>query len=137
MKVNLPILIQNIRFGAKNLVVDCARILNYLSLDSDAIKRLARRFSYIEKNKDCRPKRDGLILANQHHSLLEFGAFSSRADLAKYLGVSRARVTQVLRRLNRLGKKLSSRIFIRVRLPMTERITNISLEHNMEEVTGL
>jgi hypothetical protein len=39
------------------------------------------------------------MLAHYYQSLLDSGKFESRAALARYLGVSRARVTQVLRRL--------------------------------------
>jgi len=44
-------------------------------------------------------KRDPLALARLYLSLLESGLAKSRADVARYFGVSRARVTQVLRRL--------------------------------------
>src|SRR5437868_11135173 len=44
--------------------------------------------------------RDRLALARYYQSLVNSGKFESRAALARYLGVSRARVTQVLRRLN-------------------------------------
>jgi len=40
--------------------------------------------------------RDPLKLARYGQSLLDSGKFESRAALARYLGVSRARVTQVL-----------------------------------------
>jgi hypothetical protein len=43
--------------------------------------------------------RDPLKLARYYQSLLDSGQFESRAALARFLGVSRARVTQVLRRL--------------------------------------
>lgn len=45
------------------------------------------------------PRRDGLKLARYYQSLLDSGKFESRAALARFLGVSRARVTQVLKRL--------------------------------------
>jgi hypothetical protein len=47
------------------------------------------------------PQRDSdpLNLARYYQSLLDSGHFENRAALARYLGVSRARVTQVLRRL--------------------------------------
>jgi hypothetical protein len=45
-------------------------------------------------------RRDPLHLARYYQSLLDSGQFESRAALARYLGVSRARVTQVLRRLD-------------------------------------
>ncbi len=43
--------------------------------------------------------RDPLKLARYYQSLMDSGKFESRAALARYLGVSRARVTQVLQRL--------------------------------------
>jgi len=43
--------------------------------------------------------RDPLELARYYQSLLESGQFANRAALARFLGVSRARVTQVLQRL--------------------------------------
>ena len=43
--------------------------------------------------------RDPLKLARHYQSLLDSGQFENRAALARFLGVSRARVTQVLRRL--------------------------------------
>jgi hypothetical protein len=43
--------------------------------------------------------RDPLKLASYYQSLLNSGEFKNRAALARYLGVSRARVTQVLKRL--------------------------------------
>jgi hypothetical protein len=48
-----------------------------------------------------RERRDPLKLARHYQSLLDSGKFESRAALARYLGVSRARVTQVLRRLSK------------------------------------
>jgi len=44
-------------------------------------------------------RRDPLKTARYYQSLLDTGKFESRAALARYLGVSRARVTQVLRRM--------------------------------------
>ena len=42
---------------------------------------------------------DPLKLARYYQSLMDSGKFENRAALARYLGVSRARVTQVLNRL--------------------------------------
>ncbi len=42
---------------------------------------------------------DGMKLARHYQALLDSGKFESRAALAGHLGVSRARVTQVLARL--------------------------------------
>lgn len=52
-----------------------------------------------ERNDPGKPKRDPLRLARYYQSLLDTGTFESRAALARYLGVSRANVTQVLNRL--------------------------------------
>ena len=46
-----------------------------------------------------RESRDPLNLARYYQSLLDSGQFANRAALAGYLGVSRSRVTQVLRRV--------------------------------------
>ena len=46
-----------------------------------------------------KPARDPLRLARYYQSLLDTGKFESRAALARFLGVSRPRVTQVLKRL--------------------------------------
>ena len=45
-------------------------------------------------------QRDPLKLARHYQALLDTGRFENRAALARHLGVSRARVTQVLKRLN-------------------------------------
>lgn len=42
---------------------------------------------------------DPLALARQYQSLLDSGQFKNQAELARHLGVSAARVSQVLRRL--------------------------------------
>ena len=47
--------------------------------------------------------RDPLALARFYQGLLDSGVVENRAGLARYLGVSRARVTQVLRRLKNCG----------------------------------
>ncbi len=43
---------------------------------------------------------NGMKLARHYQALLDTGQFESRAALARYLGVSRARVTQVLKRIH-------------------------------------
>ena len=45
-------------------------------------------------------RRDPLKLARHYQALLDSGKFENRAALARYLGVSRARVTHVLKRLS-------------------------------------
>ena len=53
-----------------------------------------------EPEPTAKERRDPLSLARYYQSLMDSGKFESRAALARYLGVSRSRVTQVLRRLN-------------------------------------
>lgn len=52
-------------------------------------------------------KRDRMRLACYYQALLDSGQFESRAALARYLGVSRARVTQVLNRLKGMDNEAS------------------------------
>ncbi len=47
----------------------------------------------------AKPKRDPMRLAYQYQDLLDSKVVTTRAELARHLGVSRARVTQVLNRL--------------------------------------
>ena len=49
--------------------------------------------------KPQRVNRDPLAIARFYQSLLDSGVAETRAELSRYLGVSRARVTQVLKRL--------------------------------------
>ena len=51
------------------------------------------------QNGTKKPAHGPLRLARYYQSLLDTGKFESRAALARFLGVSRARVTQVLNRL--------------------------------------
>jgi len=48
--------------------------------------------------REPKPRSDGLQLARYDQSLLDSGKFENRAALARFLGVSRAGVTQVLYR---------------------------------------
>jgi hypothetical protein len=52
-----------------------------------------------QENESAKPKRDRMRLAHHYQSLLDSGQVETRAELARFLRVSRARVTQVLNRL--------------------------------------
>src|SRR5262245_35118158 len=54
----------------------------------------------LEPKPASKERRDPLKLAHHYQALLGSGKFESRAALARHLGVSRARVTQVLKRLD-------------------------------------
>jgi hypothetical protein len=55
-----------------------------------------------EEPKPAKERPDGMKLARHYQALLDSGKFESRAALARHLGVSRARVTQVLNRLKNI-----------------------------------
>jgi Mn-dependent DtxR family transcriptional regulator len=55
----------------------------------------------LEPKPAPKDRRDPLKLARYYQSQLDSGKFENRAALARYLGVSRPRVTQVLRRLGK------------------------------------
>jgi hypothetical protein len=54
----------------------------------------------LEPKPAPKDRRDPLRLARYYQSLMDSGKFESKAALARYLGVSRSRVAQVLRRLH-------------------------------------
>jgi biotin operon repressor len=83
----------------------------FVELGAFAVKRL-RRVPVItfhawnapppiqpNRNRTKKPVPDPIRLARYYQSLLDTGKFESRAALSRFLGVSRARVTQVLKRL--------------------------------------
>jgi hypothetical protein len=80
----------------------------FVELGSYALNRLRRKPTIefypwnappASTNDPGKPGRDPLRLARYYQSPLDTGKFESRAALARFLGVSRARVTQVLNRL--------------------------------------
>jgi hypothetical protein len=67
-------------------------------------------FSGKPEPRPAKERPDGMKLARHYLALLDSGKFESRAALARHLGVSRARVTQVLNRLKNIchpGKEWS------------------------------
>jgi hypothetical protein len=83
----------------------------FVELGSYALNRLRRKPTIefyawnappaikTDRSDPGKPDRDPLRLARYYQSLLDTGTFESRAALARFLGVSRANVTQVLNRL--------------------------------------
>jgi len=94
----LPIFLHNTQHGAKILVIDPARIHNYIDMAPDAVKKLTESFIY-PAEKDKRTKRhrqDIQALKNLYLELLDTGKFKNRAALAAHFGVSRAWISKVL-----------------------------------------
>jgi hypothetical protein len=52
------------------------------------------------ERRSIQPRRDPIVLAYEWQDILDQNPSMSRAELARQLGVSRARVTQVLARIN-------------------------------------
>ena len=61
-----------------------------------------------KRQRRRKPRRNPICLAREWQQLLDSGVAASRADLARKLGVSRARVTQVLKRLTVLDADVSA-----------------------------
>lgn len=51
------------------------------------------------QNTPKQPRYDRMKLARRSQSLLDSGTVKTKAELARHLGISRARVTQVMKRL--------------------------------------
>jgi hypothetical protein len=92
----------------------------FVELGSYALNRLRRKpiiefyawnappTTQEERGDPGKPRRDPLRLARYYQSLLDSGKFESRAALARFLGVSRANVTQVLNRLRQASDTFDS-----------------------------
>jgi hypothetical protein len=97
--LKIPIIRQKIAKGEKRTVVDLDLIPNFLNLNEADILRVMNTFSIPTRTKHNIVK-DPKTLAVQYQQMLDEGKVQSKAELSRLLGVSRARVTQVLRRLN-------------------------------------
>jgi hypothetical protein len=96
----LAISIQKNPHGKQVITLDPNRIQSYLRLSDEATARLTRSFSI---PRDLEPKRvkehvDYEKLSEQYRELIQQGYFKNQAELSRYLGVSRAWVTKVLKK---------------------------------------
>jgi hypothetical protein len=82
----------------------------------------------LEPKPAPKKRRDPLKLARYYQSLMDSGKFETKAALARYLSVSRSRVTQVLRRLNELPPKNTQGDRTRVEVFMRKESRPGSLE---------
>lgn len=88
-----------------------------VELGAYAVKHLRQRREYVlspwnpiraTSATKKTPRYDPLRLAKHYQSLLDSGQFESKAEMARFLGVSRARVTQVLNRLKPVPSRRAS-----------------------------
>jgi len=77
-------------------------------------------------------RRNPIALAREWEALLANGTFASRADLARELGVSRARVTQILNLLNLTPLVLEAVAVLGDQLP-----SGLVSEHRLRPLTSL
>jgi DNA invertase Pin-like site-specific DNA recombinase len=86
--------------GEAKLVVDTAKLGEFLSLGPEEINRLAPLFSgpLPERRRSIRKKIDYVELKAQYEQLLADGTCATKAGVARRFGVSRAWVTKVFKR---------------------------------------
>ena len=101
LKFEIPIVLVNNAKGAKHIVIDHVRLLYYLNLCQSDIIAL-RDSGLIQTGapiKVQQPRIDYLVLSEEYQKKLDGGDFSTRAALARSLGVSRAWISMVLNRM--------------------------------------
>ena len=97
--MKLPIFLHNTQNGAKILVIDPARIHNYLDMSPDAVKKLTESFIYpkVKYPVTNRKKLDLQELTGLYNEMINSGQLKNRAAPAKHFGVSRAWITKVMK----------------------------------------
>jgi len=89
--------------GEAKLVVNTAKVGEFLSLGPEEINRLAPLPSgpLPGKTRPTRAKIDHIALRAQYEQLLADGTCATKADLARHIGVRRAWVSRVLKGIRR------------------------------------
>jgi hypothetical protein len=100
LRLRLPVIIRRVQRGEAKLVVDTAKLGEFLSLGPEEINRLAPLFSgpLPERRRSIRKKIDYVELKAQYEQLLADGTCATKAGVARRFGVSRAWVTKVFKR---------------------------------------
>jgi hypothetical protein len=100
LTIVLPVVTVFIRHGETRISVDMDRIEDYLQLTTAAKKRLALMLESPRRIKTRIPlmRLDYGKLATEYQGLINSGHVGNRAELARFLNVSRAWVTKVLNR---------------------------------------
>lgn len=107
LRLRLPIIVWRVQRGEAKLVVNMAKLGEYLRLAPEDLDRLTPLLPTppFKMSRPSRMKIDYATLKAQYERLLSDGTCSTKADLARHLGVSRAWVSKVLGKLppGRLG----------------------------------
>ena len=96
----IPVVFTNKYKGAKKIFIDSSRLPYYLNLHQSDIVEL-REAGLIEPDAPAKIPRirvDYPALAQEYKRRIDSGEFSTRADLARSIGVSRAWITKVIQR---------------------------------------
>ena len=103
LRLRLPVIIRRVQRGEAKLVVDFAKLGQFLALSPEDIDRLAPLFSgpLPERTRPMRKRIDSVALRAQYEQLLLDGTCATKADVARHVGVSRVWVSRVLKGINR------------------------------------
>jgi hypothetical protein len=100
LRLRLPVIIRRVERGEAKLVVNVAKLGEFLALSPEDIDRLAPLFSgpLPEWARPMRKRIDYVELKAQYEQLLADGTCATKAGVARRFGVSRAWVTKVFKR---------------------------------------
>jgi predicted aminopeptidase len=99
LRLRLPVIIRGVQRGEAKLVVDTAKLGEFLALGPEVIDRLAplQGGPLSQRARAMRKRIDYVALRAQYEQLLADGTCATKADVARYAGVSRTWVSRVLK----------------------------------------
>ena len=102
LMIEIPIKFVNSHKNAKHIVIDRDRLSYYLDLRETDVETLVAAGLMPKEAKKKTPTRriNYAELAREYQRRIDSGGFSSRASMARSLGVSRAWISKVLKRVN-------------------------------------
>lgn len=103
LRVRLPIVIRRVQRGQAKMVVNVAKLGEFLALSPEDIDRLAPLLSgpLPESARPMRKRIDYVALRAQYEQILLNGTCATKADVARHVGVSRVWVSRVLKGIKR------------------------------------
>jgi hypothetical protein len=103
LRLRLPVIIRRVQRGEAKLVVNTAKLGEFLDLSPENIDRLAPLLPrpLPEETRPTRKKVDYVTLRAQYQQLLSDGTCGIKAEVARHLGVRRIWVSRVLKGIKR------------------------------------
>jgi len=103
LRLRLPVVIRRVQRGEAKLVVDTAKLGEYIALTPNDIDRLAPLPSgpVPERARPMTKRIDYVALRAQYAQLLRDGTCATKADVARHVGVSRVWVSRGLKGIKR------------------------------------